>query len=436
MSFETAIKVENLSKCYQIYEHPRDRLKQFLLPRLKRSIGWTSVQYFREFWALHDVSLQIMKGETVGIIGRNGSGKSTLLQMICGTLTPSFGRVQTNGRIAALLELGSGFSAEFTGRENIYMNCAVLGLSRDEIDNRFDQIAAFADIGTFIDQPAKTYSSGMYVRLAFSVAVNVDPDILVVDEALAVGDVRFQVKCHKVFEEFRASGKTMILVSHSSSDIVRLCTRAIWLESGKLRTDGDAKRIAEAYHAEMVHNVKTLDVDQNSYLGAEELGYNVRALAAVPDSAMITGEGGVAILSVGLLDSEGNALTILDRSRRVRIEFVVKSYVALATPFFAFQIVNSRGLRVFGSNTYVQKKILESIGPNRNVHASFEFDFPEVHNGDYLIAIGVGDGTPADHIRHAFVSDAYAFKVSSDSLYQTQDVLLKLPDCKSDLKLI
>ena len=195
MSSEIAIKVENLSKCYHIYDQPRDRLKQMILPRMQRAIGMQPRQYFREFWALKDVSFEVKKGETVGIIGRNGSGKSTLLQMVCGTLNPTSGSIQTSGRIAALLELGSGFNPEFTGRENVYLNGAVLGLSRDEIDVRFDEIAAFAEIGEFIDQPVKTYSSGMMVRLAFAVAINVDPQILVVDEALSVGDELFQRKC-------------------------------------------------------------------------------------------------------------------------------------------------------------------------------------------------------------------------------------------------
>ncbi|MDZ4098100.1 MAG: ABC transporter ATP-binding protein, partial [Methylophilaceae bacterium] len=190
-----AIKVENLSKCYQIYDNPRDRLKQFVAPRLQRLTWQTPKQYFREFWALKDVSFEVKKGETVGIIGRNGSGKSTLLQMICGTLNPTSGSIQTSGRSAALLELGSGFNPEFTGRENVYMNAAVLGLTQDEIDKRYDDIVAFADIGEFINQPVKTYSSGMVVRLAFAVQSQIDPDILIVDEALSVGDAKFQAKC-------------------------------------------------------------------------------------------------------------------------------------------------------------------------------------------------------------------------------------------------
>jgi lipopolysaccharide transport system ATP-binding protein len=244
---EFAIRVQGLSKHYQIYETPRDRLRQFCLPTLRRLAGLASRQYFTEFQALHDVSFEIKKGETVGIIGRNGSGKSTLLQLICGTLTPSSGSVLTQGRIAALLELGSGFNPEFTGRENVYMNAAVLGLDRAEIDLRYDDIVAFADIGEFIDQPVKTYSSGMAVRLAFAVAINVDPEILIVDEALSVGDELFQRKCFSRIEAIRAKGATILLVSHSGGQIVELCDQAVLMDAGEKLAIGTPKQIVGWY---------------------------------------------------------------------------------------------------------------------------------------------------------------------------------------------
>ena len=244
---DIAIRVQNLGKCYQIYGAPRDRLKQFVAPRLQRMAGKAPKQYFREFWALKDVSFEVKKGETVGIIGRNGSGKSTLLQMICGTLNPSNGSIQTNGRIAALLELGSGFNPEFTGRENVYMNAAVLGLSNDDIDARFDDIAAFADIGQFIKQPVKTYSSGMVVRLAFAVAINVDPEILIVDEALSVGDELFQHKCFSRIEAIKNNGATILFVSHSGGTIVELCDRAVLMDSGEKLAVGVPKQIVGRY---------------------------------------------------------------------------------------------------------------------------------------------------------------------------------------------
>jgi lipopolysaccharide transport system ATP-binding protein len=246
-SNDIAIRVENLSKRYEIYANPRDRLKQFVMPRLQRLAGREPKQYFREFWALKDVSFEIKKGETVGIIGRNGSGKSTLLQMICGTLNPTSGSIQTNGRIAALLELGSGFNPEFTGRENVYLNASVLGLSNAEIDARFDAIAAFAEIGDFIEQPVKTYSSGMMVRLAFAVAINVDPEILIVDEALSVGDELFQRKCFSRIEAIRACGATILFVSHSGGQIVELCDRTVLMDAGEKLAVGVPKQIVGRY---------------------------------------------------------------------------------------------------------------------------------------------------------------------------------------------
>jgi lipopolysaccharide transport system ATP-binding protein len=246
-SNDFAIRVSNLSKAYEIYKQPQDRLKQSIQPRLQRLMGLQPKRYFDEFWALHDVSFEVNKGETVGIIGRNGSGKSTLLQLICGTLTPTSGSVQTNGRIAALLELGSGFNPDFTGRENVYLNATVLGLSKQEIDDRFEKISAFADIGQFIEQPVKTYSSGMVVRLAFSIAINVDTQILIVDEALSVGDERFQRKCFSRIEEIKNNGATILFVSHSGNAIIELCDRAILLDAGENLAIGIPKQIVGKY---------------------------------------------------------------------------------------------------------------------------------------------------------------------------------------------
>ena len=243
MAFEIAINAEHLSKCYQIYDKPMDRMLQMLTRGRKR--------YYREFWALKDVSLQIGKGETVGIIGRNGSGKSTLLQLICATIAPTHGSVEGRGRIAALLELGAGFNPEFTGRENVYLNGAILGLSQSEIDTRFDEIAAFANIGDFIDQPTKTYSTGMLVRLAFAVSVCVEPDILIVDEALSVGDASFQFKCLNRLETLIEKGCTLLFVSHDMSMVRRFCNRVIYLREGQVFASGAPDEMAELYLLDM-----------------------------------------------------------------------------------------------------------------------------------------------------------------------------------------
>lgn len=274
MSSELAIKVEHLSKCYLIYGHPQDRLKQMLMRGRKK--------YYREFWALRDVSFEIRRGETVGIVGRNGGGKSTLLQLICGTTNPTGGIVQASGRIAALLELGSGFNPEFTGRENVYLNASVLGLGRAEIDARFGAIADFAELGDFIDQPVKTYSSGMTVRLAFSVAINVQPEVLIIDEALAVGDELFQRKCFSRIEEIRAAGATILFVSHSSSTVVELCDRAILLDAGEQLAQGDPKQVIDYYH-------KLLYAPEDGRARVREEIKGVYA-AAAPGAAVDAGE--------------------------------------------------------------------------------------------------------------------------------------------------
>ncbi len=252
---DLAIRVSNLGKCYQIYNAPRDRLKQFIVPRLRQLAGQIPGQYFHEFWALKDVSFEVKKGETVGIIGRNGSGKSTLLQLICGTLNPTTGSIETNGRIAALLELGAGFNPEFTGRENVYLSAALLGLNKDEIDNCFDDIASFADIGAFIEQPVKTYSSGMYVRLAFAVNIVSDPEIMIIDEALAVGDMNFQAKCMTALTRIQEQGATVLFVSHDVGAIKSLCSRGIYLEQGMIQTIGTAGDVAGHYIRRMAEEI-------------------------------------------------------------------------------------------------------------------------------------------------------------------------------------
>jgi len=246
-SNEIAIRVQNLSKCYEIYDRPQDRLKQSIIPRLRRLAKLPPKSYFREFWALKDISFEIKRHESVGIVGRNGAGKSTLLQIICGTLSPTAGNISISGRVAALLELGSGFNPEFTGRENIYMNGALLGLSREEINKRFDDIVAYADIGDFIEQPVKTYSSGMYARLGFAVAIHTDPDVLIIDEALAVGDMPFQTKCFARMNELRARGTTILFVSHSLGTVASFCDRALYLRKGEQIAFGSVNEVAKQY---------------------------------------------------------------------------------------------------------------------------------------------------------------------------------------------
>ncbi|HNW40152.1 MAG TPA: ABC transporter ATP-binding protein, partial [Candidatus Omnitrophota bacterium] len=320
MSSEVVLKIENIGKRYEIYNAPHHRLLQTLFRGRK--------QFYKEFWALRDVSFEVKRGECVGIIGRNGSGKSTLLQVVTGTLEPTLGKVEVRGRVSALLELGSGFNPEFTGRENVYVNGAILGLSKAEMDKKFDEIAAFADIGEFIEQPVKIYSSGMYVRLAFAIAINVDPDILIIDEALSVGDIRFQVKCYRKLEEFREKGKTIVFVSHSSTDVVRLCNRAIWLDSGSIRKSGISKNIVEEYHAWMVHDTGVQQVAELPAIALENKDPKYD-LVPVPTNALITGEVGAFVELVGFFTEDNKRITTLDRGKNVKIVHQVYTRVRI-----------------------------------------------------------------------------------------------------------
>ena len=251
MSSESiAVRVSQLSKCYHIYARPGDRLRQFVMPRLLRLVGAQAKAYHREFWALRDVSFEIKKGECFGVLGRNGAGKSTLLQLLCGTLTPTHGQIEMYGRVAALLELGAGFNPEFTGVENVYLNASVLGLSRAEIEACFDSIVAFADIGDFIDQPVKTYSSGMFVRLAFAIAIHVEPDILIIDEALSVGDIAFQNKCLLKIRELRNKGTTLLFVTHDLSTLQLICDRVAWVRGGEIVMIGAPVAVCQEYYVD------------------------------------------------------------------------------------------------------------------------------------------------------------------------------------------
>lgn len=445
MSSDIAIKVENLSKCYQIFSNPRDRLKQFVLPRVQQSMGIEPRHYFKEFWALKDLSFEIKKGETVGIIGRNGSGKSTLLQIICGTLTPSAGVVQTHGRVAALLELGSGFNPEFSGRENVYMNGALLGLSTQEIDQRFDDIAAFADIGDFIRQPVKTYSSGMYVRLAFAVAINVAPDILIVDEALAVGDEPFQRKCYSKIESIRDSGATVLLVTHAAATITQMCSRALLLDNGSRLFMGIPKLAVENYYrliysssesTEIIRQeLKIQDKNQLSDNTAEnqpvyEFSDNLGPTEVLPDLSVITEQysverydpdfkplstfeyesSGAHILNVRIENARGEKVNVLAPHTVYWYCYEVKFECAAENVHFGMLIKTTVGndLGAVGSHPFGQS--MPAVAPG----ASYSVRFP-FHNvfspGTYFMNAGCsGNATGSDAFLHRII-DAIAFRV-------------------------
>jgi lipopolysaccharide transport system ATP-binding protein len=435
MSSDIAIKVENLSKCYQIYDQPRDRLKQFILPRLQGIIKQPPKQYFREFWALKDVSFEVKKGETVGIIGRNGSGKSTLLQMICGTLNPTSGSIKTHGRIAALLELGAGFNPEFTGRENVHMNAAVLGLRTDEIDRRFNDIVAFADIGDFIEQPVKTYSSGMMVRLAFAVAINVEPQILIIDEALAVGDELFQRKCFSRIEAIRSAGSTILFVSHSGLQVVELCDRALLIDIGEKLAVGSPKQIVNLYQkllfapADKRETIKDqirqedsvisiakckFEIASKAHAKADELAHELQETFDVhlkPSTTFEYEAHGVVIDMPKILTITGERVNGLVRGRKYRYCYRVDFSRSAKNVRFGMAIKTISGLHLGGAHSAPSiNEALPVVDAEESIEVEFEFNC-HLNPGTYFMNAGVfGFQGAEEKVLHRKV-DATVFRV-------------------------
>ena len=330
MLSEFAIEAQQLGKCYSLYEHEGDRLKQLLWGR------WRAQPYYRDFWAMKDVSFAIAPGEVVGIVGRNGAGKSTLLQMVCGTLQPSSGSLQVQGRVAALLELGAGFNPDFTGLENIYMNAAILGLSRAQVDERLEGILAFADIGNFIRQPVKTYSSGMYMRLAFAVATSVEPDILVIDEALSVGDGAFARKSFDRIMGLKDAGKTILFCSHSMYQVEALCSRALWIEAGTLRMIGSAAEVTNAYQTSLnASSAPTVSQTQAQSIFAGE---------AAPLAA--PGSGKINRIIASAHGVSGRELDLVSGQSDLQITLDFSIDPALPTPSVAFGFSDANNLTV------------------------------------------------------------------------------------------
>ncbi|MBU6994206.1 ABC transporter ATP-binding protein [Ferrovum myxofaciens] len=432
-SDEIAIKVSNLSKCYQIYDRPQDRLKQSIYTRVKRFMGRAPGQYFREFWAVKGVSFEIRKGESVGIIGRNGSGKSTLLQMICGTLNPTAGVIQTEGRIAALLELGSGFNPEFTGRENVFMNAALLGLNKEKTESRFEDIAAFADIGDFIEQPVKTYSSGMMVRLAFSVIAHVDADILVIDEALAVGDAIFTQKCMRFIREFQRKG-TLLFVSHDSGAIQNLCHNAIWLAQGKSRMMGSSKDVSEAYLQYGLQEIygeeaKLVSIEEGRAVNCiEEETFqsdapptvDYESMAMVNDNlAQAKGwkTGGANIISVKLQRLTPGVEGVFEGGEMVRMTVRAQAHEPLKNPILGFLIRDRLGQDLFGENTLAFTELNPiSVKAGVTFDGLFEFRLPMLPNGQYAVMASVADGNYQVNIQHHWLHDALIINISSSKI--------------------
>jgi lipopolysaccharide transport system ATP-binding protein len=338
-SDDFAIRVENISKRYELYGKPSDQLRQYLFPKLQRMAGVEIRHYFREFWALSDVSLQVKKGESFGIVGRNGSGKSTLLQIITGTLTPTSGTVATQGRVAALLELGSGFNPEFTGRENVYMNGALLGFSQEQIDQRFDSIAAFADIGEYLEQPVKSYSSGMVVRLAIAVQTQVDPDILIVDEALAVGDALFQKRCYRQIDRLLNNGCTLLFVSHDQEIVRSLTTKAIFLNAGKVQNYGNSSEVLFSYR-------EFLQQQEEAAFSALQTSLKTFSPKTQIKESNSYGNFDVQVLSVKVLDQHNAAQNVFYVGDTMRIAIECLCNTDIENLNVAFRVRTKEGVKV------------------------------------------------------------------------------------------
>lgn len=401
MSSDVMISAMGIGKSYALNTSPlRQMLAQFRP---------TSSQA-HDFWALRPLNLTVRQGEVIGVIGQNGSGKSTLLQLLCNTLTPSCGTVKVNGRLAALLELGAGFNLDFTGWENIRLSAALYGLSRVEIEQKIEAIAVFADIGDFIDKPVKTYSSGMFVRLAFAVIANIDADILVIDEALAVGDVFFTQKCMRFLQSFAEKG-TILFVSHDSASVVSLCNRAILLEHGTLLADGDPKTVTEYYLQ------KQYDHQQKQ---------TVQASVKTGDSAVNQGAfglKGLSIQAVSVLDRLGLPVFQLHGATSLCLCIQITAHQYTTRPLVGFSLKDRLGQVMFGGNSSDANVQLPTMQAGQSLQVEFDLTVPGLTLGDYMISVAVGEGDARNHLMHHWVHDAYALR----STLTVQSGMLEIP---------
>ncbi|MGL4546577.1 ABC transporter ATP-binding protein [Eubacterium aggregans] len=376
---EKAIKVDNISKVYHLYEKPKDRLKEtFSLSRKK---------YHDDFYALNNISFEVQECECFGIVGKNGSGKSTLLKIITGVLTPTSGSVTMNGRVAALLELGAGFNQEYTGIENIYLNGDIMGYTKSEIEERVPDILEFADIGDHIYQPVKTYSSGMFVRLAFAIAINVDPEILIVDEALSVGDAFFQLKCYKKFNEFKKSGKTILFVTHDLGSVIKYCDRALVLNEGNAIAEGGSREMVDLYkqllvEQEMLKN-NALEDDVKQHNAESNLMSNVH----LSDSIIEYGTKEAEIIEISLKDSEEKPIQQIEKFETVDISFKVRFNEEIHNPIFALTFKDIKGTELTGTNNLYEEVDGFIARPGEVYEASFKQKIL-FQGGSYFISLG------------------------------------------------
>ncbi len=376
---QTAIKVTQVRKVYKLYDTPAARLKD--------ALGLSRKQNYREHEALKGVDLEIKRGETVGIIGTNGSGKSTLLKIITGVIRQTSGQVTVQGRISALLELGAGFNQEYTGIENIYLQGTMMGFSREEISGKMDAILEFADIGEFVNQPVKTYSSGMFVRLAFAVAINIEPEILIVDEALSVGDVFFQAKCYRKFEEFKEMGKTILFVSHDLSSITKYCDRAVLLNKGTKVMEGTPKEAVDQFKMALVEQEEARRRENTSLWTPGENEGSWKCNLSVNPETLEYGDKRAEILDFAILDHTGKITNVIEKGQNCTIKMKVLFHQEVAEPIFAFTLKNLMGIELTGTNTLLEKQMVEPKKPGDIQIVGFTQKMT-MQGGEYLLSLG------------------------------------------------
>ncbi len=431
MSSEAVIEVAQAGKCFHLYANPKDRLKELAASGLRRWVNGSYRHYYKEFWAVKPLSFSVQRGETVGVIGRNGSGKSTLLQMICGTLSPTTGAVRTQGRLAALLELGSGFNPEFSGRENVFLNAALLGLTEEEIKDRFEDIVRFAEIGDFIDEPVKTYSSGMMVRLAFAVQSQIDPDILVVDEALAVGDARFQAKCFDRLNKLRESGTSILLVTHSTEQIVTHCDRALLIDAGQMLDFGSPRKVVNKYLDLLFSRDNTASqqlpsaASHDDAAAASSASVSERAFGSNDEDLFVSrpnynpgehrwGDRAVSILDFDLAVGERRYPSAVESGDRVSLMLRILPHQDVPHAVVGLTLKNKEGVTLYGTNTESGVDRLQALHLRAGELATVRVDFVcRLGAGDYFLSVGVASRQADNVIPHDRRYDAIHLHVVS-----------------------
>ncbi len=405
---EVAISVKDVSKMYKLFDKNSDRLKD--------ALGFSKKQLYKEHYALHHLSFDVYKGETVGIIGTNGAGKSTILKIITGVLNPTEGELEINGRISALLELGAGFNPEYNGIENVYLNGTMLGFTKEEIDERLPKILEFADIGDFVYQPVKTYSSGMFVRLAFAVAINIDPEILIVDEALSVGDVFFQAKCYQKFEDFKRDGKTILFVSHDLGSISRYCDRVILLNKGEKQSEGKPKDMINLYKRLITTKA---DNNQNENAKDKEL-VSINSISGewkknftVNPKLEEYGDGKANIIDFAIIDNEGNLTNVIEKGTKFTVKTKIRIEEPIKDPIFTLTFKNVRGIDITGTNTMLEDIRLGVCNAGECYIASYEQEM-NLQGGEYLISMSCTGYENGDLKAHHRLYDLLSITVVSD----------------------